>query len=384
MDCRASYKYCMAMKTSEETPFLEGTPPARYRDSPHPRKRNGFKGRGVSHNPKNRFEETEREKDMEEDSPPRPSTEWIPDLSRTVITYNRSPDIPFTASLNPYRGCEHGCAYCYARPTHEYLGYSSGLDFETKILVKTKAPELLERELASPTWKPQTLVMSGVTDPYQPVEKRLRLTRRCLEILVHFRNPVAIITKNHMVTRDRDLLADLAAQQAAMVFLSLHSLDSKLVNKLEPRASAPGKRLQAVKALRDAGIPCSILIAPVIPGLNDREIPRVVEAAKEVGASSVHYVLLRLPYANKTIFDRWLSDHYPLRRKKILKRLSQLRGGKLNDPRFFERMRGRGPYADLIRQQFQISCRRFSMSLVSPSLSASRFQRQSHGQMRFF
>ena len=247
----------------------------------------GFpRGRGAGGNPPNRFEKIHLERDADWDpaEDPSPKTQFLRDLSQSIISYNDSPDIPFHASLNPYRGCEHGCSYCYARNTHEYLGFSAGLDFETKIMVKENAPELLRRELSSPKWKPQTLAMSGVTDCYQPVERRLQLTRRCLAVLAEFRNPVSIITKNYLVTRDIDLLRELAAHHAVAVHLSINSLDSELARKLEPRAASPKMRLAAVEALAKAGVPVGVLVAPVIPALNDHEMPSVLAAAKAAGA----------------------------------------------------------------------------------------------------
>src|SRR5215510_5595319 len=230
-------------------------------------------GRGASINPPNRFERLSYEADPEESgsSGPAPKTQYLRDTSKSIIAHNDSPDIPFDASVNPYRGCEHGCIYCYARPTHEFLGFSAGLDFETRILVKEDAPELLYDELSSRKWKPQILVMSGVTDPYQPIESRLRITRRCLEVLAEFRNPVGIITKNHLVTRDIDLLSDLAKHQAATVYVAVTTLDTELRRVMEPRTSPPAARLAAIRALSAAGIPTGVLVAPIIPGLTDHE-----------------------------------------------------------------------------------------------------------------
>ena len=246
-----------------------------------------IRGRGAADNPPNRFEALAHAPDPEAIDPdgPGPDTEFLKDPSRSLITYNDSPDVGFTASINPYRGCEHGCIYCYARPTHEYLGFSAGLDFETKILVKEDAPELLRRELSSPRWTPQVLAISGVTDPYQPVERRLELTRRCLEVLAEFRNPVAIITKNHLVTRDVDLLGELARHEAVAVYLSVTTLDPRLARTMEPRTSQPARRLAAIEALSRAGVPSGVLVAPVIPGLTDHEMPKIVAAAARAGAA---------------------------------------------------------------------------------------------------
>ena len=245
------------------------------------------KGRGAVGNLANRFEKIHLEPDPEwnPQEDPAPSTQFLKDSTQTIISYNDSPDIGFKASINAYRGCEHGCAYCYARPTHEYLGFSAGMDFESRIMVKERAPELLRRELASAKWQPQVIMMSGVTDCYQPVERKLKLTRGCLEVLAEFRNPVGIVTKNYLVTRDIDLLCKLAMHNAAGVNLSINSLDTELARRLEPRASTPKHRLAAVEALANAGVPVGVLVAPVIPGLNDHEIASVLAAAKSAGGS---------------------------------------------------------------------------------------------------
>src|SRR5262249_29963864 len=247
------------------------------------------------------------ERDQEADPEgPAPATQFFRDSSRTIIARNDSPDVGFDASINPYRGCEHGCTYCYARPTHEYLGFSAGLDFETKIMVKEDAPELLRRELAAPRYQPKPLALSGVTDPYQPIERRLQLTRRCLEVLVEFRNPVVIVTKNHLVTRDADLLGELATRRAVAVFVSVTTLDADLARILEPRASSPPGRLDAVKELAELGIPVGVLVAPVIPGLTDHELPSILKAVASAGAISAGYVMLRLPHAVAVLFEQWL------------------------------------------------------------------------------
>ena len=248
-----------------------------------------LRGRGAAGNPANRFESIHLERDADWDpaEDPAPATKFFRDSTGTIINYNDSPDIGFRASLNPYRGCEHGCIYCYARPTHEYLGFSAGLDFETRIMVKDRAPELLRHELASPKWEPQVIALSGVTDCYQPVERRLKLTRRCLEVLAEFRNPVGIVTKNHLVTRDLDVLGELARHHAVAVFISVTTLDATLTPKLEPRASLPQHRLAAITALRQAGVPVGVMVAPVIPALTDHELPRIVAAAvEEIGRAS--------------------------------------------------------------------------------------------------
>ncbi|MBY0399286.1 PA0069 family radical SAM protein [Myxococcota bacterium] len=349
------------------------------------------KGRGALANPTGRFErfaveldlealaEAERADEEQAGHPAPRRTQFLPDPSRTALTFNQSPDIPFDASLNPYRGCEHGCAYCYARPTHEYLGYSAGLDFETKILVKERAPELLRRELASPRWVPQVVALSGVTDAYQPVERRLGLTRRCIEVFAEFRNPITIITKNALVTRDVDLFQSLASFDAVSVSLSIGSLDPEIQRTLEPRASSIPERLRAIEALARAGIPTGVMMGPVIPGLTDHEMPAILEASKNAGASHASYIVLRLPFGLKALFDDWLRTHQPLRRDKVLHRLESLRDGRLNDPRFGTRMRGEGHFADQIGATFRIWARRHGFDGPRPALSTAAFRRPAHG-----
>lgn len=334
-------------------------------------------GRGAGFNPVNRFERLTYA--PEEEPADRIGTTLLRDASKSVLAENRSPDVPFTYSLNPYRGCEHGCAYCYARPTHEYLGFSAGLDFETKILVKEDAPELLTRQLMKPSWEPQPIAMSGNTDPYQPIERKLELTRRCLQVLSRYRNPVQIITKNALVQRDLDILSDLAEDHAAGVAVSITTLETDLVRKLEPRTSSPLRRLETVRALRHAGVQTTVLIAPVIPGITDHELPKIVEACAEAGAQSVGYILLRLPLAVAPLFEDWLERHFPDRKRKVLHKLEQLRDGRLNDPRFGHRMRGTGPLADHIRNVFQVSARRHGLDRPTAPLSTAAFRRP--GQM---
>ncbi|MBL8799122.1 MAG: PA0069 family radical SAM protein [Planctomycetia bacterium] len=342
-----------------------------------------IRGRGAAANPTNRFERLAYEPDPEAFEPDAsgPATQLFRDTSRSIIVYNDSPDVGFTASINPYRGCSHGCVYCYARPTHEYLGFSAGLDFETKIVVKEDAPQLLRKELMSPQWQPQSLALSGVTDCYQPVERQLQLTRRCLEVLAEFRNPVGIVTKNSLVTRDLDLLANLARDDAAMVYLSISTLDADLAGRLEPRAVRPAARLEALRTLHAAGIPVGVLTAPVIPGLNDHELPAILAAAAEAGAVSAGYVTLRLPHGLAALFEDWLERHLPQRKDKILGRIRELRGGKLNDPQFNSRMRGQGPLADAIRDIFELGCKKAGIANRGRSLSTAAFRRP--GQQRW-
>lgn len=337
--------------------------------------RKSIVGRGAAGNPNNRFERIEVEPDEIEGDEPRPETVYLRDHSRSIIARNYSPDIGFDASINPYRGCSHGCIYCFARPTHEYLGLSAGLDFESRILVKQDAPELLKEELLSPRWNPQVLSMSGVTDPYQPVERRLRITRRCLGVLAEFRNPVVIVTKNYLVTRDMDLLSELASHDAAAVAFSLTTLKDDLRRILEPRTSRPTRRLAAVEKLAAGGIPVGVMTAPVIPGLNDHELPNLLSAAAEAGATFAAYVPVRLPYAVAPLFEDWLARHFPERKDKVLNRIRSMRGGELNDANFGSRMRGEGLFAQHIAQLFSISCRRAGMGEGGfPKLSTAAFR----------
>ncbi len=333
-------------------------------------------GRGASFDPPNRFQELDVERDAwTEATDPRPETRLYVDRSRSIITTNDSPDVGFRASINPYRGCEHGCIYCYARPGHEYLGLSAGLDFESRIFVKEEAPRLLREALARPDREPEVLVMSGVTDPYQPVERRLKVTRRCLEVLTRARNPVSIITKNHLVTRDLDLLTELARHEAAHVTLSITTLRNEIQRFMEPRTAVPALRLRAIRELAEAGVPVGVNVAPVIPGLTEHEMPEILEAAADAGASRAGYTLVRLPHAVKDLFVEWLEQHFPDRRDKILNRLRQLRNGRLNDPRFGSRMRGEGPYAEQIRQLFDVTTRRLELNEGDATLSTDAFRR---------
>lgn len=316
-------------------------------------------GRGTALNVKNRFLEKHTELDPDfldqliTDAPDANGkkiiTQFFRDHSQTIITKNDSPDVPFSYSLNPYRGCEHGCIYCYARPYHEYLGLSSGIDFESKIYIKPDAATLLQKELAHKNWVGDSIAMSGITDCYQPGEKKFEITRSCLKVLSDCLNPVGMITKNHLVTRDIDLLQKLAAHQALLIFVSITTLDNHLARIMEPRASSPQARLAAVKELSEAGIPVGVNVAPLISGLNDHEVPSILEAAKEAGAKQAGYTVLRLPYAVKDLFTDWLDKNYPTKKEKILHHVQDIRGGKLNDPRFGSRMKGEGQYADQIK-----------------------------------
>lgn len=345
-----------------------------------------FHARGASINPANRFDQIHVEEDFselppDEDGPRRVRTIYLRDDTKTIIARNDSPDVGFETSINPYRGCEHGCIYCFARPTHEYLGFSSGVDFESRIMVKERAPELLEAELSSEKWTPKLLMMSGVTDCYQPVERKMQLTRRCLQVLAKFRNPVGILTKNRLITRDIDVLKELAANDCAAANLSITSLDSKLQRVLEPRTSPPAARLEAVRQLRDAGIPVGVMVAPIIPGINDHEMSAILEACGKAGAQFAGYVLLRLPWAVAPLFERWLEEYFPERKAKVLGRIREMRGGeKLYDSRWRKRQTGAGIFAEQIGAMFEVAARRAGLNGVRPKLSTAHFRRP-HQQM---
>jgi DNA repair photolyase len=336
----------------------------------------GRHGRGTLLNPSSRFDRLSFEPDLE----PGPDdlvahTEFFRDTTRSLITANDSPDIPFQFSINPYRGCEHGCVYCYARPYHEYLGLSAGLDFETKIFVKADAPELLRRELGRRSWKGEPLGLSGVTDCYQPAERRLGLTRRCLEVMVECRQPVGAITKSALVARDADLFGELAQHRAADVCVTITTLDESLRRALEPRAATADARLDGLARLAERGVPVGVMVAPVIPGLTDHEIPRILERAREAGASFAGFTLLRLPHGVGALFDRWLTAHVPNQREKVLGRLRQVRHGHLTDSRFGHRMSGDGPLAGLVTQLFERARERTGLLARPRPLSSAAFRR---------
>jgi len=351
-------------------------------------------GRGIPENPGNRFERLHVEVEPEtldalREADPEfevawPKTVYYRDDSQSILARNDSPDLSFNYSLNPYRGCEHGCAYCYARTYHEYLGFSPGLDFETRIMVKPNAPELLERELDAKGWEPQPLACSGATDCYQPVERQLEITRGCMEVLARFLNPVTVVTKNHLVTRDIDHLQRLSHHRAGAVLLSITTLDRELAMKLEPRASTPEFRLRAVKELNDAGIPAGVSVAPIIPGLNDHEIPAILEAAADHGAPFAVYSILRLPRNMPDLFQAWLERHYPDRKDKVTGRIRELRGGELDDSRFGSRMRGQGTLATEIRRLFEISARRNGLLSQRLNLSTAFFNPSGPRQLQLF
>ncbi len=330
--------------------------------------------RGTTANPENRFERIAVEPDPE--APPElPPTIVYRDASRSLLAENDSPDIPFRYSINPYRGCEHGCIYCYARPSHEYLGFSAGLDFETRILAKPEAPELLRQTFYAKKWQPQVIALSGNTDCYQPIERKLQLTRRCLEVFAEFRNPVGIITKSALVARDADLLAELAHHQAAHVNVSITSLDPDVARRMEPRAARPERRLEAIATLAAAGVPVSVMVAPVVPGLNDEEIPAILAAAAAAGAMASGWILLRLPPPVDALFERWLGEQFPQRRERVMHRIRSCRDGHTSDSRFGRRMRGQGVYAEQIAALYRAAARRAGLDRPPPPYSTAAFRR---------
>lgn len=322
-----------------------------------------IKGRGAASNPEGRFETLEKTREddgwtSEEDAAPRPATQVTLERARSIISRNDSPDIAFTQSINPYRGCEHGCVYCYARPSHAYLNLSPGIDFETKLFAKANAAELLRRELAKPGYVCSPINLGANTDPYQPIERRHRLTRGVLEVLLECRHPCTIVTKNALIERDLDLLVPLARAKLVHAFVSVTSLDNRLSSTLEPRASAPHRRLAAVAALNAAGVPCGVMVAPIVPMVTDRWIEQILERAAAAGATRAGYTVLRLPHELKDLFREWLDLNVPERADHVMSLIRQMRGGRDNDPRFGSRMRGEGELAELIRQRFHLACRR--------------------------
>jgi DNA repair photolyase len=338
----------------------------------------GRRGRGAVTRSSGRFErfQTEAFDDgwdtLDEPAPPLRTTVQ-PDTARSVISYNRSPDIGFDRSINPYRGCEHGCAYCFARPSHSYLGLSPGLDFESRLFAKLDAPELLERELRKPGYRAATIALGVNTDCYQPIEREHRLTRRLLEVLRAFNHPVSLITKSQLIQRDLDLLADMAARRLVSVAVSITTLDRTLARRMEPRAATPQRRLATLAALNAAGVPTTVMTAPLIPGLNDHEVDALLQAARDAGTRRAGYVLLRMPFEIKDLFRQWLAEHYPDRAKKVVNLIRSTRGGKDYDAEFFVRGKGRGAYAELIGQRFHAACRRLGMNREIHVLDPSRF-----------
>jgi DNA repair photolyase len=351
-----------------------------------PRERNQpLKGRGALSNPTGRFERHQHEAVddgwYQEEVPDFIPTSIEPDRARSVIARNDSPDIPFEQSINPYRGCSHGCVYCYARPSHSYVGLSAGLDFETRLFYKKDAGKVLEEELAKPGYVCKPITLGANTDPYQPIERRMRVTREILEVLTRCRHPVTIITKSALVLRDLDLLTDLAKDGLAGVGVSVTTLDAELKRVMEPQAGSPRARVEAVRRLNEAGVPTGVMVAPVIPVLTDPEMEAILEAAAAAGARWAGYVLLRLPHEVKDLFREWLAVHYPDRADHVMSVLRQMRGGKDYDSSFGTRMRGTGPLAELLRARFHVACRRLGLATgrhQPPNTRLFRPPRQAH------
>ena len=342
-----------------------------------------LRGRGTGSNPSGRFEpyqvlplapDEDGAEEIDREEAPAPRTVVTPEITRTILTRNDSPDVPFDVSINPYKGCEHGCVYCFARPTHAWLGLSPGLDFETRIVSKPDAAERLRDELRAPGYRCRPIALGTNTDPYQPAERELRITRAVLEVLVQHRHPFSIVTKSDQVLRDLDLLAPMAAENLACVMLSVTTLDRDLAGRMEPRAASPYRRIEAIRALSEAGVPVGVLASPMIPGLNDAELERILEAAAAAGARSAGYILLRLPHELKDLFSEWLRTHYPLRADHVLSLVRDARGGALYDARFGSRMRGTGPLADLLARRFEVARRRHGLTDRPAPLDTGRFR----------
>jgi DNA repair photolyase len=346
--------------------------------------RDTLRGRGALSNASGRYEKQARiQMDdgwadavlADDDALPPLRTEVTLDATRTIIAHNKSPDISFDQSINPYRGCEHGCIYCFARPSHAWLGMSPGADFESRLFAKPDAARLLAKELSAPGYVPRVIAMGTNTDPYQPLEKQMRITRSVLEVLRDFRHPVAIVTKSPLILRDLDILSDMAAMGLAKAALSVTTLDRKLARMMEPRAGTPSRRLQAIRGLKDAGIPAGVMFAPAIPALNDHEMEAVLAAAKEAGARSAGYVLLRLPLEIKNLFREWLDANVPDRARHVMTLVRQMRGGKDYDSNWDTRMRGTGPYAQMMARRFHLTAKRLGLNQPQPSLTVERFRR---------
>ena len=341
----------------------------------HPQAR---RGRGTVSNASGRYEREGRVAlddgwDNLDEPPPPLKTQMIRDASRSIITRNTSPDIGFDRSINPYRGCEHGCTYCFARPSHAYLGMSPGLDFESKILFKPDAAALLEKELRGRAYKCRTMMMGSNTDPYQPAERHYQLTRSVLEVLSRFQHPVSLLTKSALIVRDIDILAPMAAQRLAKTAISVTTLDARLARKMEPRASTPMKRIEALRRMSAAGIPTTVMFAPVIPGLNDHEMETVLAAAKNAGVTSAGYVMLKLPLEVKDLFREWLTAEVPDRASRVMNLVRAMRGGKDYDAKWQQRMLGEGPIADATAGRFRLACRRLGLNESRPALDTSKF-----------
>jgi len=326
------------------------------------------KGRGATLNPEGRFESLQREvfedgwEPSEEDEPGRPKTTVTVERAKSIISRNDSPDVPFAFSINPYRGCEHGCIYCYARPSHAYLELSPGLDFETRLFAKVNAAELLRAELSKPGYRCESITLGANTDPYQPIERQWQVTRQILEVLAACDHPVAIITKNALVERDLDLLAPMAKKNLAQVYVSVTTLDHEIARRMEPRASAPRRRIEAIRALAEAGVPAGVMVAPIVPFLTDDGIEAVLETAAKAGATRAGYTMMRLPWELKDLFKDWLVQNFPLKAEHVMSRVRQMRKGKENDPNFGTRQKGEGLLAELLQKRFDIACQRLGLN----------------------
>ncbi|MDO8289956.1 MAG: PA0069 family radical SAM protein [Parvibaculum sp.] len=344
----------------------------------------GRRGRGALTNDSGRFEPTSRVQiddgwDIDNQPPPL-RTEVTAETARTILTRNTSPDIPFDRSINPYRGCEHGCVYCFARPTHAYMGLSAGLDFESRLFAKPNAATLLAKELSRAGYEPAPIAMGTNTDPYQPIEQTYRITRSILEVLSDFNHPITIVTKSARVTRDLDILSDMAKRNLVKVALSVTTLDAKLARTMEPRASTPSRRLEAMKLLSSSGVPVGVMVAPIIPALNDAEMEKILTGAAYAGAQSAGFVLLRLPLEIKDLFDEWLKENQPDRAEHVMSLIRSMRGGKEYDATFGQRMRGTGPYAWQISRRFEIACKRLGLSRGSWNVDSSQFRVPGRGK----
>jgi DNA repair photolyase len=344
----------------------------------HPPTGGAIVGRGISSNRESRYAKTEVSRDDGiETSDPR--TECRPETARSIIARNQSPDIPFEQSINPYRGCEHGCSYCYARPTHAWLDLSAGLDFETRLSYKHNAASQLERELRAPAYRCKPITIGANTDPYQPVERQYGITREILQVLQRFRHPLTIITKSALITRDIDILAEMAGDKLCSVAISVTTLDNELKRRLEPRAPSCAARLQTIAKLRERGIPVSVLVAPVIPALNDAEMEAILQRSQEAGAQSANYILLRLPLEVAQLFQEWLAEHYPLRAEHVMSLVRQSRDGQDYETRFGHRMRGTGVFAQLLSRRFEVACKKLELqpreaNTYNRSLDNTRFE----------
>jgi len=350
------------------------------------------KGRGAPANPEGRFEDLQRSAEHDgwthavEVEPGRPRTTVVEERARGIVTHNRSPDVPFDASINPYRGCEHGCIYCYARPSHAYLDLSPGLDFETRLFAKSNAAQVLREELARPGYRVEPIAIGVNTDAYQPIEREWRITRGVLELLAQCEHPCTLVTKNALIERDLDLLADMARKNLVQAFVSITTLDHSLARRMEPRASAPQRRVEAIARLAQAGVPVGVMVAPVVPYLTDPELEKILEAAHAAGARSAGYVLLRLPWEVKELFQEWLEHHHPLKAAHVMSRVREMRGGKENDPNFGSRMRGVGMFAQLLGRRFEVACKRLGLNRERRiALDCTRFRPPPPpGQMQLF